>query len=295
VTVECNPSSLDEDRARALLDVGVNRFSIGVQSLDPERLRFLGRLHDAEGGLAAVRSTLRAGASRVSADLIFGVAGQSPADTRDEALRLLDAGVSHLSAYQLTIEKGTRFGELARRGRLPLADDGAQAEAFLALDETLSAAGMRHYEISNYARPGEEARHNLGYWRGNEYLGVGCAAYGYARAESTGVRWRNATRPERYVSASDPAPLDGMGAETPAEQLDAETLLRERIMLGLRTADGVDLAEAARPLGVEGWTDRRARTAADLRAKGRLVREGDVARIPPRAWLWADDTAARLF
>ena len=155
VTVECNPTSLDEDRARALLDVGVNRLSIGVQSLTDERLRYLGRLHDAAGARTAVLGALAAGVPRVSTDLIFGLPDQSPAEARREALELADLGVAHLSAYQLTIEPGTRFGELARRGRLPLADDGQVADSFLAIDEALRARGFRHYEISNPRRPGK--------------------------------------------------------------------------------------------------------------------------------------------
>jgi oxygen-independent coproporphyrinogen-3 oxidase len=303
VTVECNPTSIDEERARALLDVGVNRLSIGVQSLSDERLRFLGRLHDARGGLDAVQGALRAGVRRVSADLIFGLPGQTPEQACDEATRLLDLGLEHLSCYQLTIEPGTRFGELARRGRLPLADDGAVAESFLALDEALSARGLAHYEISNYARPGQEAQHNLGYWRGDEYIGLGCAAYGFlrqaGRAEG-GLRYRNEVVPERYLE----------GAPSSEEPLAPEALMRERIMLGLRTREGVDLDEAEASLGVAGWTPARERAAAWLVERGRLVAvatetagvviDGGNRRrarlsIPPASWLWADDTAARLF
>lgn len=305
VTVECNPTSLDGERARALLDAGVNRLSIGVQSLSDERLRFLGRLHDVAGARDAVRGAIAAGLPRVSADLIFGLPDQSPEEARREALELVDLGVAHLSAYQLTIEPGTRFGELARRGRLPLADEGRVAEAFLAIDEALEARGFRHYEISNYAKPGEEARHNLGYWRGDEYLGLGCGAYGFARltAKSNastaaasspagatqgprGVRWRNEVVPERYLAGA---------AEGSSEPLDGETLLRERIMLGLRTDEGIDLEASACDLGVPAWTGQRRRAAAWLSERGRIVLEGSRIRIPRSAWLWTDDTAARLF
>jgi oxygen-independent coproporphyrinogen-3 oxidase len=306
ITVECNPTSLDEERARALVGVGVNRISVGVQSLDDERLRFLGRLHDERGALLALEAAQRAGVPRLSADLIFGLPGQSPEDARTEASRLLDLGLEHLSCYQLTIEPGTRFGELARRGRLPLADEGRVADAFLALDELLTSRGFVHYEISNYARPGHEARHNLGYWRGDEYLGLGCAAYGFLRgvalaeadADATGatqhalaVRYRNDVSPERYMAGES----GGAGASTSEERLGAETLMRERIMLGLRMAEGVDLAQASRALGVAGWTAARERAASWLESRGRLLREGSRIRIPPPAWLWADDTAARLF
>lgn len=313
VTVECNPTSLDHDKARALVDVGVNRLSIGVQSLSDERLRFLGRLHDANGAIQTVTGALRAGVPRVSADLIFGVAGQSVGEARSEALALADLGLTHMSCYQLTIEAGTRFGELARRGRLPLAEDGAVADAFVAIEEALTERGLGHYEVSNYARSGQEARHNLGYWRGDEYLGLGCGAFGFARTEPSGaaargVRWRNATRPEVYVRGAISTPTSSFGAREDAaigaredaadgahEELDAETLLRERIMLGLRVACGFDLAESANALGVLGWTPERTRAAQRLEERGRVVREGSVLRIPPQAWLWTDDTAARLF
>jgi putative oxygen-independent coproporphyrinogen III oxidase len=304
VTVECNPTSLDEDRARALAEVGVGRLSIGVQSLRDERLRHLGRLHDAEGAREAVHAAMRAGVPRVSADLIFGLPGQAATEARDEALELLDLGVTHLSCYQLTIEPGTRFGELARRGRLPLADDGVVAEAFLAIDDALSSRGLRHYEISNYSQPGEEARHNLGYWRGDEYLGLGCAAVGFVRTEARdepvrGVRYRNAVQPDRYIEGTlkaKPGPAGaGDDVSESSEPLDAQTLLRERIMLGLRVEEGVDLDAAAGALDAPGWTPERVRASAWLEERGRVVRQGSRVRVPRAAWLWTDDTAARLF
>jgi putative oxygen-independent coproporphyrinogen III oxidase len=306
VTVECNPTSLDEERARALKAVGVNRLSVGTQSLRAEQLQYLGRLHDPAGAQAAVRSALASGVGRVSTDLIFGLPGQSPEDARAQAGELADVGLRHLSCYQLTIEPGTQFGELSRRGRLPLADDGLVAEGFLAIDAELSSRGFSHYEISNYAMPGEESRHNLAYWRGLEYVGVGCGAYGYVRSvrdrianRALGVRYRNAIDPQGYLAASSGVRDDilgvGDGLSISSEPLDGETLLRERIMLGLRLAAGVDLAECARDLGVEAWTRERLHTVDALSSRGRVVREGDSLRIPRAAWLWTDDTAARLF
>jgi putative oxygen-independent coproporphyrinogen III oxidase len=295
VTVECNPTSLDDEVAGSLAAAGVDRVSIGVQSLNDERLRFLGRLHDARGAIEAVRGAIRAGLPRVSADLIFGLPGQGAEEARDEALGLADLGLSHVSCYQLTIEAGTRFGELARRGRLPLADDGAVAEAFVAIDQAMASRGLGHYEVSNYARPGQEARHNLGYWRGDEYLGLGCGAFGFVQTHAPneparGVRWRNAVRPEQYVDGDAPS-------SESREALDGHTLLRERIMLGLRVSEGVDLAQVACDLGLEGeaWTPERERASAWLASRGRVVREGSRVRAPRAAWLWVDDTAARLF
>ena len=289
ITVECNPTSLDRDRAAALADAGVNRLSIGVQSLRDPELRFLGRLHDARGAIEAVRGALASGVPRISADLIFGLPEQAPEEAARQAAELADLGLRHLSCYQLTIEPRTRFGELAKRGRLPLAEDGAVAEAFVAVDEALASRGLRHYEISNYAAPGEEARHNLGYWRGDEYLGLGCGAYGFVRdGRSAGVRWRNRILPDEYMqNANDPT--------MEREPLDAEALLRERIMLGLRLAEGLDLAAAGDDLGIDPMTPERRRAIDALALRGRLEIAGAHLRIPPGAWLFTDDTAARLF
>ncbi|RYE89289.1 MAG: radical SAM family heme chaperone HemW, partial [Myxococcales bacterium] len=254
VTAECNPSSLDRERAEGLARAGVNRLSIGVQSLDADRLKFLGRLHDGPGALRAVRDALDAGFARVSADLIYAVASQRPEEAVAEAAQLLDLGLTHLSAYSLTIEAGTRFGELARRGRLPLADDGATIETFFALHESLGQRGLGHYEVSNYAAPGQESQHNLGYWQGQLYLGLGCAAVGATPApDGQVVRYRNQPVPEQYVAAvARAAPLfEAGGLPDSAESLDPEMRLRERIMLGLRLASGFDLEEAAASLGVD--------------------------------------------
>lgn len=291
ISVECNPTSLDAERARALADASVNRLSIGTQSLRGEQLEFLGRLHDMDGALRSIEGALAISGLRVSSDLIFGLPGQTPQDAANQADRLASLGLVHLSCYQLTIEPGTRFGELAKVGRLPLAEDGAVAEGFLAIEETLGKRGLRHYEISNYAEPGEEARHNLGYWRGDDYLGVGCGAFGFVRDGARGERWRNQIDPTKYIETTGRPEGPTMTTET----LDAEALLRERIMLGLRTTFGADLGRAASELEIDPWTGGRLRAIAMLEERGRLVRSGDVLRIPPHAWLFADDTAARLF
>lgn len=314
VTVECNPSSLDEDKARALVDVGVNRLSVGVQGLDHDRLHFLGRLHDAEGGLAAVRAAVRAGVPRVSADLIYGVAVPSAASgtrylaggpTREqssneaaaEARRVAETGVTHVSAYSLTIEPGTQFGELARRGRLPIATEDAVADTFFAVEEALASAGLEHYEISNYARKGHEARHNLGYWRGHDYVGLGCAAFGTISGRAAGTsdawakRYRNVPDPERYMRAALSGELDVESEEA----LDPETRLRERIMLGLRLREGIDLEAAAKELGIPSAIEARKQAIERLSAKGKLARTGDRIHVPRNAWVLADGIAAELF
>lgn len=301
ITVECNPSSFDEHRAQELLGVGVNRVSLGIQSLDADRLRFLGRLHDVDGGLFAIRAARAAGFTNVSADLIFGVAGQSPEDGVREALMIEELGVQHLSAYALTIEHGTEFGALARKGRLPLLPEEAVAESFQAIDEALESRGLDHYEVSNYARRGYEARHNLGYWLGQDYLGLGCGAWGTVTVQGgRRIRYRNTPVPARYVasaSAWHDADLESAGSGrlvSEIEVLSPETQLTERILLGLRLRDGLDLDQAGRDVGAEPWTQGRVKAVERLTQRGRLLREGPRLKIPKDGWLFADGTIAEL-
>jgi oxygen-independent coproporphyrinogen-3 oxidase len=305
ITIECNPTSLDRDKAQALVDQGVNRFSIGVQGLDEARLKFLGRKHDPAGAIRAVKETLEVARAageknvRVSADLIFAVADESPETGKNEAIALSELGLTHLSCYELTIEPGTQFGELAKRGRLPLAEDGRTAQAFLAIDDALTSRGFRHYEISNYAVPGNEARHNLGYWNGDPYLGLGCGAYGTVPNGESSIRYRNVIDPKKYVentrNMKSGSVGEGDGLSLSSESLDGETLMRERIMLGLRLERGIDLGEAARDLGVDPWPKDRVREAERMKASGRIERDGDRIWIPKPSWIFANDTAARLF
>ncbi len=300
ITVECNPTSFDVEHAKRLMAVGVNRVSIGVQSLDSERLGFLGRLHDVPGGLRAVEQALSAGMPRVYADLIFGVAGQMPEDAAREVRRVAETGVTHLSAYALTIEPGTLFGALAKRGKLPLLDDDRIAESFSAVDETLTSLGFSHYEVSNYAREGHVAHHNIGYWRGDDYLGLGTGAWGTVTlTDGSRLRYRNTPSVERYLAAWDgrepvAAPFESGPHLGEHEPIDAETALSERILLGLRLADGLDLEAAGRELGVEAWTAERKRAAERLEKRGRIERRGPRLVIPKSQWLFADGTIAEL-
>jgi oxygen-independent coproporphyrinogen-3 oxidase len=295
VTAECNPTSLDLEKARALAAVGVNRLSLGVQGLDAERLAFLGRLHDPRGGVDAARAALASAMPRVSLDFIFGVAGQTPTQAAREARTLADLGTTHLSAYALTIESGTEFGARAKKGRLPLLEEALVADSFTAVDEALGEAGFDHYEISNFARQGHVSRHNLGYWRGHDYLGLGTGAWGTVTLSSGRVRYRNSPSPERYQASAFATPFD----EAPAacavlEPIDAETALRERIMLGLRLAEGFDLDAAAHELCVEPLPQARKRALERLLEKGRVQLAQGRLRIPKPQWLFADGIISEL-
>ncbi len=202
ITLEANPSSLTVDKAKAWLDAGINRLSIGVQSLDDEQLKFLGRLHHADGALSALAAAFAAGFSNVSADLIYGVYRQPPEQACAEVKHIATSGVTHLSAYMLTIEPGTQFGALHRKGQLPLLEDALVGQSFGEVHDTLAECGLQHYEISNFAFPGKESRHNLGYWRGEPYLGIGLGAFGTLPTDANHdqpVRYRNTASVERYM------------------------------------------------------------------------------------------------
>jgi len=282
VTVECNPTSIDARRAAALREVGVNRLSIGVQSLDDERLRFLGRLHDADGALRAVRGVAEV-MDRVSGDLMFGMPGQTADDFADEIDRLLDTGVEHVSAYSLTIEPETQFGALHRKGKLPLALEDDVADTFERAREVFAAAGFTHYEVSNYARPGAAARHNRHYWRGEDYLGLGAGAVGAL----DGRRYKNDPRPEGYLAT--PA-----AAEVFEERLTATERVQEALMLGLRTDEGIAFGPVERRTGLD---PRRGRedVIAKRAASGDLVVRDERMIVPHARWLALDSIVADLF
>ncbi|MGF1468080.1 MAG: radical SAM family heme chaperone HemW [Sandaracinaceae bacterium] len=284
VTLEANPTSLDEHHVAALRRAGVNRLSIGVQSLADAELRYLGRLHTADGALASLRAAKPM--PRLSGDLMFGLPGVRASAFRDQAAALLELGLRHLSVYALTIEPGTQFGALHRKGRLPVASDEAFAETYRATEAFLASRGLGHYEVSSYAAPGEECRHNLHYWRGGDYLGLGAGAVGCLSTGAEARRYRNDPRPEAYLAQP--------GREAFAEPLGPEDRVREALMLGLRTSRGVDLADLRERLGVDP-TAGRDRALARRHDGGDLVHEGDRLRVPTERWLHLDGIVADLF
>ena len=289
ITVECNPSSLDVEKAQALAAVGVNRLSVGVQALDEGRLRYLGRLHDAQGALRALRSAQQA-VGRVSGDLMFGTPGQPPEAFLAEVSRLLDLGLSHLSIYALTIEPIFVFGALSGIGPIVDAKDLHYALTFSAVEALLARHGFEHYEVSNYAKPGESSRHNQHYWLGGDYLGLGCAAVG-CRTSRPGHarRVRNQPNPKGYLEAES---LSALQAE--AEDLNGQDLVREALLLGLRTEAGVDLAFTAERAGVDPLHGRERALERQL-ARGNLERHDQHLRVPKARWLHMDSITTDLF
>lgn len=233
ITLEANPSSVEASRFSDLASAGVNRVSLGLQSLDDQTLDFLGRAHDVTEGLAAL-DTAQKNFGRVSFDLIYARPGQSLNDWQTELGTALGFGTTHLSLYQLTIEPGTRFETLVRTGALVPADDDHCADLFELTQQLTCAAGLPAYEISNHARPGQESRHNLSYWRYDDYIGIGPGAHG-RRLNSATERHK---KPENFLSAVE---RNGNGLKV-EQALSPQTRAMEALMMGLRLAEGVDLA-----------------------------------------------------
>ena len=249
ITLEANPSSVEAARFADLATAGVNRVSLGLQSLDDAALRFLGRAHDVAEGQAAL-ALAQAAFPRVSVDLMYALPGQTLAAWERELTRAIGFGTEHLSLYQLTIEPGTRFATDAAKGRLHVPDGDTAADLFEATRARTAAAGLPAYETSNHARQGAESRHNLTYWRYGDYLGVGPGAHG-RRAGLATVRRK---KPENWLAAVD---RNGHGIER-EEPLDRYQRAQEALVMGLRLREGVDLGRIAALAGGDAPVDRDA-------------------------------------
>ncbi len=263
ITLEANPSSVEAARFADLAAAGVNRVSLGLQALDDDALKFLGRAHDVAEGLGALDTAQRHFA-RVSFDLIYARPDQALADWEAELTRAIGFGTEHLSLYQLTIEPGTRFATEAAAGRLHIPDADTGADLFEATRAITNAAGLPAYEISNHARAEAQSRHNLIYWRYTDYVGIGPGAHGRRGGLAT-VRHK---KPENWMGA---VARNGHGAES--ESLLTPDMRRtEAMLMGLRLSEGVDLARIA-VLGqcpIDAVIDMKA--AATLESQGLVAR-----------------------
>ena len=293
ITVEVNPGETGADQLQALRAAGVNRLSLGLQAVDDRLLRALGRNHDAAAGPAAVAAARAAAFDNISIDLMFGVPGQSLDDWKRTVDAALALGPEHVSAYALTVERGTPFGSLARAGRLPRPDDEATAEMFTWARAAFAAAGINQYEISSYARDGRRARHNSLYWSGAPYLGVGASASSFRPlGDGTGWRFANPRATATYLSAA----RRGAGSPRPVhvEKRGAADLENEALWLGLRTRDGVDRAAHAARHGRDPL-DGRAPAAQSCVTAGWLRVDDARLTLTERGLLFADEVASRLW
>jgi oxygen-independent coproporphyrinogen-3 oxidase len=274
VTVECNPESVTRDKLAGYRQAGVNRISLGVQSLDDSILPVLGRLHDARGARAAFEAARDAGFDNVSVDLMYGLPGLGVAGWTRAVDAILDWRPEHLSAYGLTLDGGSAWSP-ATAPALPA--EPIVVEQYWALTRAAAARGFEHYEVSNYARPGRRSRHNQIYWQAAEYLACGPGACGFVGD----VRYGNVRATPRYCAVTETGvlPIDT------SERLTASQSLAERLILGLRTIDGVPAA----------WMDERAADDAALagrlatwRERGLLVERADRLALSEEGFLLSD-------
>ena len=303
ITLEANPGDLGDAACRALLRQGVNRLSIGVQSLDNGLLQLLGRRHTAAEAMEAFGTARDAGFNNVNLDLMYGLPGQSLAQWDDTIGGLSALEPEHISLYALTLEEGTPMRLWADQGRIPEPDSDLAADMYALARLVLAGVGYHHYEISNWARPGLESRHNLIYWRNEPYLGVGPGAhsrlgayrfwtvlspreYAHRQAEWAKARIHRWGRFEEE-QLGESRTVDGW------ESIDAGTRCAETMFLGLRLLDGLDLAAASQAAG----EDLAARYAAEIEeslALGLLLREGDSIRLDPSAYLIGNQVFTRF-
>lgn len=239
ITVECNPETATDELFDALVDAGVTRVSMGVQSYTEHVLAVLERRHTPGVASTAVRMARRAGIPSVNLDVIYGTPGESDANWADTLRNVLSAGVDHVSAYALTVHGNTPFGRRVADGSIPAPDDDVQRNRFEVARSTFSAAGFDHYEISNWARgPGLRSRHNVLYWQHGDYLGVGVGAHGHL----AGRRWWSTRSTDKYLTAVETGTALGPGpspAVTSDEELSSDERAAERLLLGLRLRDGL--------------------------------------------------------
>lgn len=242
ITLEANPGTVDEERLAGFVAAGVNRLSFGIQSFHPELLIALGRRHSVEDSVRALAAARAAGIANLSLDLIYAVPGESLDACAADVARAVDIAPEHVSAYNLTYEKGTALFRDLQEGRVDPAPEELEVAMFHLVRDRLGAAGYAQYEISNYAQPGREARHNQAYWRGTPYLGLGSGAHsfvprdGSGDAASYGTRWDTLRDPNRYMEA-----IRATGAAVASrEELTRAQAMGEACWLGLRERLGLD-------------------------------------------------------
>ncbi|MGC2854577.1 radical SAM family heme chaperone HemW [Novispirillum sp. DQ9] len=289
ITLEANPGAVDRERFQGFRIAGVNRVSLGVQSLHEDALRFLERRHDVAEARRAVEAA-QALFPRSSFDLIYARPGQAPEDWRGELRAALAMAGEHLSLYQLTIEDGTRFAADHRRGAFALPDDDNAIALWDVTQEETERAGLPRYEVSNHARPGAESRHNLTYWRGGDYLGIGPGAHGRLTVGEHTYATRQHRAPEIWLKLSESE--DGATRENIA--LTARERQEELVLMGLRTTAGIDADRFARLSGgvpLDQAVDGRA--LAWLREEG-LVAEGWPLRVTSKGVLCLNSVISAL-
>ena len=309
ITAECNPNDLTPAKCAELRTAGINRISMGVQSMDNDLLAMLGRRHDAAEAVAALESCRQAGFDNVNLDLMYGLPGQSLEQWRETVELVLARSPEHISMYSLTLEEGTPLKRWVEQGRLPEPDPDLAADMYDLARSVLGDAGYQHYEISNWCQEERESEHNLAYWRNLQWLGVGPGAHSSLRTVESagGCRFWTVRSPREYARRAaewvenagkwesvtstgieDVATVDGL------EVIDEETAAAETMFLGLRLLDGMDVGKASAMVEIN-LAARYERELAELTAEGLLVWENDGRlRLAEDAYLVANQVFTRF-
>jgi len=285
VTLEANPESLTEEALRTYETCGINRLSIGVQSLRDEHLRMMGRPHDAAQAIEALSMARRSGIDTISADFIYGLPGQSARAWREDLAIIAGLGLEHISAYILETDKDTPLAREMASGSLPEPEAEEVAAQWEETCEILEAEGYQRYEISNFARPGRWCLHNLGYWSDRPYLGFGSSAHGYWAGQRTVVRMSAA----EYIAAVE----NRKETMEVVEPYVAGRRLAEAVVTGLRLAEGCDFAALSLRYGVDLFAMHAAALADEITA-GRLATDGVKVRLTPAGILYSNDVLCRF-
>ncbi|MEW6145907.1 MAG: radical SAM family heme chaperone HemW [Thermodesulfobacteriota bacterium] len=287
-TLEVNPKTADSNKLTGFRGAGVNRISVGVQSFSQRKLRFLGRINTPEDGRRILDDVRRAGFGNYNFDLMYGTGGETLEEWRGDLEEAVRFGSTHLSAYCLTIEDGTEFGALFKKGKLLLPEEDALSEFISYTTAFLGDAGYGQYEISNYARPGFECRHNLLYWKGQDYIGLGAGAHSHMKTEGFpwGRRWANVRNPASYMKAAGEGrkPLDF------TEELSREEAVEDSIIMGFRLNEGINVSSLISRYGVAPDAGR----IESLREDGFIELSDDRIRLTRKGTLLSDEIIVRL-
>ncbi len=284
VTLEANPDGLGLESLKGFRDAGINRLSLGIQSTRAGALEFLGRTHDPRQAVEAFHAARAAGFKNVSIDLIFGMPGQTVEDWRRELEEWVRRGPDHISLYGLTVEPGTALERDIKKGVI-LPGDEAQRDLYVAAMELLPSLGYRQYELSNFARPGFESRHNLGYWEGRPYLGFGPGAHSYVAPK----RWANMANVAEFIERAE----RGEPVVSSEETLTPDQQMLEAVFLGLRRTEGLFVPAFDERFGVS-FEKRHGALAGELTGDGLLERRGGFLSLTMKGRLLADSVIARF-
>ncbi len=289
VSLEVNPKTADLENLRGLRDAGVNRISVGVQSFSERKLKLLGRINTPDDSRKILYDIIKAGYKNFNLDLMFGVSFETIDEWRADLEEALGFNTTHISAYCLTIEDDTEFGTLYSGGKLPLPDEDTLTDMLSFTSGFLEDAGYRQYEISNFAKPGFECKHNLLYWRGENYLGLGAGAHSHFfsdRFNHWGTRWANLKNPDLYIKTV----LEGKKPLAFTEYLKKEEAFEDKILMGLRLQEGISLASIKERFGAKLRPDK----LDSLIDGGFLEFSGDLIRLSKKGILVSNELIMRL-